>query len=108
MNPNNYTSLEMSRRLVDAGIVMETEKSWAGVNVPPSLVDTADESEGLIKIPSPSVAELIDAAPQGTSIYKDFNHYEVSRGVTWVTICSPNLTNALAKFLIWVKEREGE
>ena len=28
MNPNNYTSLEASKRLVEAGIVLETEALW--------------------------------------------------------------------------------
>lgn len=40
MNPNNYASLEASKRLVEAGIVLETEAVWVSYQ-------SKDESGGI-------------------------------------------------------------
>jgi len=70
MNNLNYASLEASKRLVDAGIVLETEAHWIRVaNSPMMLVENrygADEH-----YPAPSMAEVWKELPNTYSTDTD-------------------------------------
>jgi hypothetical protein len=128
MNEQNYCSLEMSKRLVAAGIVLETEKVWKDINYHTSLaapnwklyprmnalgiyVSAANLSElwrelRLLVIDSnlllPVLVKISDDAQGGvlySAFYEDLEH---SRPVPAV-YHNTNPCNCLAELLIWVK-----
>lgn len=110
MNPQNYASLEASKRLQDAGIVLETEVYWRipfDVTVPPHLVLKKDHLEcfGICAdfIPAPSMAEVWRELPGGTVLYQD----KITRAAygNW-TIDNANPTDALIDLMIWVTQQK--
>ncbi len=118
MNPLNYASLEASKRLVAAGIVLETEAVWrkkrdkTGYYLSRKALyhRTSD-------IPAPSMAEVWRELPETIDEYdltceKIFNGgmqagyttYDVS-GLRWkVFPNAANPTDALIDLLIWVRK----
>jgi hypothetical protein len=121
MNENNYCSLEMSKKLVDAGIVLGTEAHWIKVaNSPLMLRDSrygADEH-----YPAPSMIELWrelpEELPNNTRTYYMKLMIEKSDEMTLACYGNDNMetyigeyesispANALAELLIWVKEEK--
>ncbi len=71
MNPNNYASLEASKRLVEAGIVIETEAVWrhkrdkTGYYLSRKALYHRPSD-----IPAPSMAEVWRELPEGSHIHK--------------------------------------
>lgn len=113
MNQDNYCSLEVAQRLVDAGIVLETDFYWvnnifrSNFTVLPSdwkILPVQNENFQGETIPAPCFAELWKELSLGSICVK--------HKVTGVTSCwSPdssyientNPADALAELLIWVK-----
>ena len=118
MNEANYASLEASKRLVDAGIVLETEryfhifdeevhdytaeqkKIWEGE------VRRGNASPEAIFIPRPSMAEVWRELPYAATIYKGprYNSAWIEHGMDNTEIYKNNPTDALIDLLIWVKK----
>jgi hypothetical protein len=128
MNPNNYGTREACQRLVDAGIVLETEHYWyrsasgkkhdypfvlrygkGGVD----YCGTFREEN----IPAPSMAEVWRELPFQTYIKKLEDGYFM----VWIlgdsvetdifnspTILRANPTDALIDLLIWKAQKEGK
>jgi hypothetical protein len=125
MNPNNYTSLEVSRKLVEAEIVLETEFWWVHHD-PCSRDDMAvgcygeweleDCTGGSSEyVPAPSMSELWRELPGRLSDTR-LSAMRMSKGTTVIGYISPkdmcwvckfdegNPCDALAELLIWVRK----
>ena len=83
MNELNYATLEASKRLVDAGIVLETEAWWMlGFDEKYSLVHCATEvMREVVKqrpgsTPAPTMAEVWRELPAGTEMHKRHSYSE--------------------------------
>ena len=124
MNELNYATLPASKRLVEAGIVLETEAWWMlMLNGTFGLVHCSTEvMKDVVKqrpgsIPAPSMAEVWGELPELIDEYdltceKIFNGgmqagyttYDVS-GLRWkVLLNNTNPTDALIDLLIWVRK----
>jgi len=119
MNPNNYASLEASKRLHDAGIVLETDAVWArdenGWYLRSSFENT--DREVLESCPAPSMTEVWRELPatvpdRGLSM----KLRKAGDGKTWGSYfrdgsqiidsikADTNPTDALIDLLIWVRK----
>ena len=113
MNKGNCCSLEISQKLVDAGIVLDTDAYWIRVaNSPLMLCDSkygADEH-----YPAPSMVELWKELPEsigkgrtiqylkmGKAHSKTYAAYAYDFADEYVLLDNPS--DALAELLIWVK-----
>ncbi|MFA5195965.1 MAG: hypothetical protein WC401_09245 [Bacteroidales bacterium] len=68
MNTQNFASLEASKRLVEAGIVLETEKVWFFSTTGWELVDRYDKHKvNKHYLPAPSMAEVWRELPNTLS-----------------------------------------
>jgi hypothetical protein len=120
MNQLNYGSLEACQRLVQAGIVLETEEVWSRSGGNEWHLEYNSDSILLLpKIPAPSMAEVWRELPEELSIrhctyslriyrYKGRSHagYQFYEDVE-VMKDSVNPTDALIDLLIWVKGEKG-
>ena len=109
MNELNYASLEASRRLVEAGIVLKTAFYW---HLPPNgcaevlfeaFVGHLVCTEKCELIPAPSMAEVWRELPNGTEIVRG-----MTTSAAWIIEDdfeseSDNPTDALIDLLIWVR-----
>ena len=110
MNELNYASFEASKRLVDAGIVLETESCWRyGLDDKWSLVSvdwaTTMMSNTLKVIPAPSMAEVWRELPHGSWIHTGSQGNEA-----WFDekcFRNDNPTDALIDLLIWVLKEKA-
>ena len=107
MNENNYTSLEMSRKLVEAGIALETglrwfefKGEWHLLRPTTSLLDVCDN------VPAPCMAELWRELPTFSIVEKRIE----GKTEAWVigqkrdpSVLYTNPCDALAGLLIWLK-----
>jgi len=124
MNPLNYASLEASKRLVEAGIVLETEAGWYKIFRPgchsfDMVLSMRSGNEKFYgdNYPAPSMAEVWRELPETIDEYdltceKIFNGgmqagyttYDVS-GLRWkVSLNAANPTDAMIDLLIWVRK----
>jgi hypothetical protein len=123
MNKLNYASLKASRRLVDAGIVLETDLFWvvyAGKTVPqPYLADrkSFNQSSWCV-IPAPSMAEVWRMLPECVKYKKDdrplIEYLRIDKNSNGSLSCgysqysemtsNINPTDALIDLLIWVRK----
>ena len=124
MNPLNYASLEASKRLVEAGIVLETEAGWYKIFRPgchsfDMVLSMRSGNEKFYgdNYPAPSMAEVWRELPETIDEYdltceKIFNGgmqagyttYDVS-GLRWkVLFNAANPTDAMIDLLIWVRK----
>jgi hypothetical protein len=118
MNNLNYATLEASKKLHDAGIMLETEKYWAWDNDKryishiPRLMNKGGANSHNNMIPAPSMAEVWRELPFQSYIKK------LDDGSTLVWICdddadgkyiesnmiaNTNPTDALIDLLVWLK-----
>jgi predicted DNA-binding ArsR family transcriptional regulator len=122
MNPLNYCTLELSHKLVENGIVLETEAYWIKVSDSYKLVHS---KYYLVQInfdclPAPSFAELWRELPE-TFAPRNHTHYLYMRKINnfmqagyvvikkgiWTPLINFEATNpadALAELLIWVQK----
>jgi len=128
MNPLNYASLEASKRLVEAGIVLETEAGWYKIFRPgchsfDMVLSMRSGNEKFYgdNYPAPSMAEVWRELPETIDEYdltceKIFNGgmqagyttYDVS-GLRWkVLLNAANPTDAMIDLLIWVRKASHE
>ena len=130
MNQKNYASQEASKRLVDAGIVLETEAVWAFVSYC-NRPSQDDAHYALIikpiipwkeQCPAPSMAEVWRELPESirlepTTIFPVWKHLTIEkaeartevyyRPCTYTEIVSSaNPTDALIDLLIWVRKEQ--
>lgn len=132
MNPLNYASLEASKRLVEAGIVLGTEVCWSpifdfnmsSVGKPVPIKDwelmRCEHINGsmwaLKAIPAPSMAEVWRELPKEAilHIYFDSRGTVIEYRLASLTICvaktvyDTNPTDALIDLLIWVRKEKGK
>ena len=126
MNPLNYASLEASKRLVSAGIVLETDYQWFHYKEETFGWDITRRIGSVIAepycIPAPSMAEVWRELPEGTSVHKGSELGKSERGITAAWCCirkgdgavtSPDIqrdnpTDALIDLLIWLKENKHD
>lgn len=115
MNPLNYASLEASKRLQEAGIVLETEKYWYqdahGWYL--GLMPTVKGQHTPVHIPALSMAEAWREF--GDDVYIT-RHWDRERRIyktraTLTMLMSPaytdtNPTDALIDLLIWVRKNQ--
>ena len=130
MNPDNYASLEASKRLVEAGIVLETEAGWYKIFRPgchsfDMVLSMRSGNEKFYgdNYPAPSMAEVWRELPGRVEIYQKRWNLEISKGCATGTqethggyadgdsvpsaFCyclSTNPTDALIDLLIWVRK----
>jgi hypothetical protein len=115
MNKDNYCSLEMSKKLVDAGIMLETDVYWIRIANSPmmlsSLIYCVDE-----KYPAPSMAELWREFPETldvVDVMKPHSYIRMTKfqgetvtgyGCQLDVGKRINPSDSLADLLIWVKK----
>jgi len=115
MNPNDYASLEMSRRLVEAVIVVETEKVWRfpADGSRPFLTD-AEPMRYSTDCPALSMAEAWRELPSEVDGYyltigKLSDMTKASHGPSYNALrggLSDNPTDALCDLLLFTKGRK--
>lgn len=102
MNPNNYASLEASKRLVDAGIRLNTEAYYD----PCYLGNPVDY---ITSLPAPSMAEVWRELPEASAYLHTNRETEawledegdiVPKSESFANI---NPTDALIDLLIWLR-----
>jgi hypothetical protein len=120
LNPNNYCTREASQRLLEAGIVLETDCVWASKKGCASqLIPTEDVGKigGLTIIPAAQFAEVWRELPESVK-WNDMWHHLTVEKLGDETSCyyrtngkvsnNTNPTDALIDLLIWVKaQKEG-
>lgn len=116
MNKLNYATFEVSKRLFDAGVVLETENYWRiyGVDEDPviELVTAKHRLDGwdkcnLTTYPAPSMAEVWGELPDGCIAYKGIFHTEAYRKFgAQESKMNTHPTDALIDLLIWVTEQK--
>lgn len=111
MNPNNYASLEASKRLVETGIVIETEAGWYKIFRPgchsfDMVLSMRSGNEKFYgdNYPAPSMAEVWRELPEGTYLHKNTFDTEAAFGVKEYSIRDESPTDALIDLLIWVRK----
>jgi hypothetical protein len=114
MNPNNHGTLEACQRLLDNGIVLETEFHWIHNKLKDTwkigvkTLDMENHPEFWEPIPAPSMAEVWRELPGDTSINKmGGRNYTLLQNHKTPQFGSTNPTDALIDLLIWVR-KEGE
>jgi len=100
MNPLNYATLEASKRLVDAGIVLETDCVWDEFwRI--ELKYARQEK----KTPAPSMAEVWRELPSmDLGVYKIDDRISIYSGFGEGYTENTNPTDALIDLLIWVRK----
>jgi hypothetical protein len=107
MNPINYGSLEACKRLIEKGIVLETEAHWVENDrgLPELCWSGCYYYEGP-EYPAPSMAEVWRELPEGSTLYHSgyiSRSYMANpkKGGSYNRNANP--TDALIDLLIWVK-----
>lgn len=129
MNTQNYASLEASKGLVDAGIVLETEKVWFFSTTGWELVDRYDKHKvNKHYLPAPSMAEVwrelpaeyqtktkhlqlqIDKIKRNDGVIVTSANYiyndEESGCCVYKFYANENPTDAMIDLLIWVRKEK--
>jgi hypothetical protein len=111
MNPNNYAILEASKRLVEAGIVLETDAGWVIDGYDWMLMPKDKMASWAHFIPAPSLAEVWRELPNGCYIQQVEDGFVVGMDNGTVSVhtrhtTEANPTDALISLLIWVKGKD--
>ena len=110
MNPKNYCTLEYAQKLVDAGIVLETDFVWFHFKGGWQIIKGDGSHLSNDCIPAPQFQDVWDELPEGSYLRK----YRDEAGIiktaasildAQVDFVNDNLTNAAIALLIWVKEK---
>ena len=124
MNPLNNATLEASQRLVDAGIVLETDFQWS-VNMHSSgyrlsLSNSDLNTPDLFPIPAPSMSEIWRELPGFVDLggieyklivwkYLDricCTYRSYQDALPEQSVSKPNPTDTLIDLLIWAKQKK--
>jgi hypothetical protein len=111
MNQENYCSLNVAKRLIDTGIVLETEAVWRlgadGWKLLNKDWVTNMMSNTYESYPAPSFAEIWRELPLGSICVK---HNITGTNSCWSPdspyIENDRITDVIAELLIWVKGQE--
>jgi hypothetical protein len=119
MNKDNYCSLGTCQKIVEAGIVLETEavyvKLFKGYKL--RMKDSFSFREEDDYIPAPTMAELWRELPEYITNGSTIQYLEMGKtgSKTYAAydfaddyVLFDNPTDALAELLIWVKEQNKE
>jgi len=125
MNPLNYATLEASKRLVDAGIVLDTEFYWRQNRIDQTwkLVDYYHPDTDVKYIPAPLMAEVWRELPDQEHTVRYGAYLEMSKivgidigeqtyvaymrdGIASCDYANDNPTDALIDLLIWVRKEQ--
>ena len=119
MNQLNNATLEASKRLSDAGIVLETEVVWATDGLDWVLMSRDRCGSWMQGIPAPSMAEVwmeLPATIPDRGLYAPMKLRKAGDGKTWGSYfrdgsqiidsikADINPTDALINLLIWVRK----
>ena len=107
MKAQNVASLEASKRLHDAGIVLETEKVWFFSTTGWELVDRYDKHKvNKHYLPAPSMTEVLEELPNNTAFLKNKVYYASVGGSDneYKEFVGANPTDALIDLLIFVRK----
>ncbi len=107
MNPLNYATLEASKRLHDAGIVLETEH-WHGWD---GRIYRKDEVPyGTARVPAPTIAEVLRELPESKELVDLILEYDPSlaQGYAIAILVAEYLRdiNKMIGLLIWEREKK--
>jgi hypothetical protein len=112
MNPNplNYASLEASKRLQAAGIVIETEKIWHCAHGFFELQERGILNSSIgINYPAPSPAEVWRELSEGDYLFHKgmtLDGMRTSVGGKGTAVMNYNLADALIDLKIWTVQRK--
>ena len=103
MNPDNYATYEASRRLYDAGIVLETDVVWYLPSTGVWELIVKPLFKPMTWIPAPCFTEVWRELPYGVGLTKLTTNYvqDVAGNYEFE---SDNPTDALIEILICLKE----
>jgi hypothetical protein len=120
MNPLNYASLEASKRLAEAGIVLETETLWSQriyldppdwALIPKGAYDNTGRLRYEDGIPAPSMAEVWrELKSRGQFPCSDGDNwwlYDDNADEISLEMSDPNPTDALIDLLIWARKENS-
>ena len=115
MNPLNYASLEASKRLVEAGIVLETDFVWFRSKHQEWIIIRTDiaaafmDTVGAESIPALSMSEVWRELPIGSLITKCRNG-EITHlsGFGEYSIANVNPTDALIDLLVRIMKSSAQ
>ncbi len=114
MNELNYASLEASKKLVDNGIVLETEMYWGcqtGTGTPIWKLQLKNchfihcEGEDYPEYPAPCFTEVWRELPEETVCKKQYDVTKCTNVSTYdlKVFFNSNPTDALIELFIWLK-----
>jgi hypothetical protein len=103
MNELNYASLEASKKLHDAGIILETETVWRKARLGHRYLTRKALYHRTTDIPAPSMAEVWRELPDSTCINKDGDYTKcwVDSNMSLKVFQNENPADALIDLLIW-------
>jgi len=125
-NELNYASFESSKKLFEAGIILETEfywverEDWDHINLDGSskniiTIDEKDECDEFA-VPAASFGDLLRELPAGMSLHKIDGHYSgymleytpsyLRNGNVQFTTYNKNPIDAIVEFFIWFKKEK--
>lgn len=112
MNNLNYASFEASKKLVAAGIVLETDWYWVKLITKEEWVLSTLDNVVLKfyeSIPAPSMAEVLKELPNNTAFLKNKIYYASTGGKdnAYKEFISTNPTDALINLLIWTRKEKS-
>ena len=124
MNELNYASLEASKRLLEAGIVLETERAWASVeNLHATLPDGSSPREWKLISVNTILYEktkyfssgYVLPAPSMAEVWREFKDVTITKvgdkSMAWQAPednppIDNNPTDALIDLLIWTRKEK--
>ena len=117
MNSENYCSLNLAQRLIDAGIVLETDHQWLMLKNEDCYLsgEIVPMIEIIRELPAPSMAELWRELPEYITNGSTIQYLEMGKtgSKTYASydfaddyVLFDNPADALAELLIWVKEQK--
>ncbi len=119
MKESNYCSLEVSKRLVDVGIEIDTECQWIKISQTGNGCDTRRYVLSMCKtdgfIPAPTFVEIWAELPKeyndgvlcmmATEVGVEVGYYSYNNEDMLYSLNATNPADAAAELLIWVKEK---
>lgn len=109
MNELNYASVEASKKLVDTGIMLETEAVWRKKRDKTGYYLTWKKLyHRTSDIPAPTMAEVWRELPEETVCKKQYDETKCTNVSTYdlKVFFNSNPTDALIDLLIWVRKEK--
>ena len=107
MNELNYASLEASKKLSEAGIVLETDALWSLFLDGFHLIMKTELHPLVENYPAPSMAEVLRELPNNTAILKNRVYYSsVGSNSAYKEFISENPADALIELWVWLEKEK--